>query len=306
MRIFQYFGETGMSKIAKPIKSAWKGVCIYESDVFKQASGIVLIEMIIVVAIGLLLVSVLTEMYLVNQKSLRLQTALYDSQDNAKTAISILSAEIHQAGRIGCARLTSEFPMTSIHEYRLTPENKMTGNSFNEITVRYAAYPNAFLKLSMQDEKTIHASSDIHFASGDILLISNCKRAEIFAVEEVKIKNGVQKIIPAFSLHNLYEKNSEVSRLIINKYYIAKTNRTHQDGTPVYSLFLQDIRHHKTELVAGVDSMRVAYSVNYAGNWSEVEANQVTDWKSVAGVAIDFDLNTPPIKKSWHMYAVLN
>lgn len=237
--------------------------------------------MLVAVVIGLTLVSVLTEIYLVNQKSLRLQTALYAIQDNAKSAISILSKEIHQAGNIGCTKLSSDFPLIPFREYSV---NKITG-TVNEIKLSYAEYPNAFLIQPMSNNKVLCVRNNIHFSKGDVLLISNCKRAEIFLVDKVRVKDEMQEITVAFPLHDSYEKNSEVSRLVMNKYFVAKTGRMHGDKTPVYALFLEDIHHRKLELVEDVNLMRITYADN--------------------SVAIDLNMDTPPIKKTWHMYVAL-
>lgn len=288
-----------MNKIVKPTKWVQKGACI-SSEV-----GMVLIEVILAITIGLIIISVLMEIFLTSQQSSRLQSALYSIQDNADAAIAILSNEIHQAGMLGCARLTHDFPIIQHGEYQLTTKNKLLGTTKNAITVRYAKYPHSFLKEAMQDDVTLHASEQNHFASGDILIISDCNQAEIFMAEKVKLKHGIQEITASTPLHNRYKQFAEISTLIVNTFYAAKTNRKNRDGTPVYALFLEDRLHHKSELIANVNQLNIAYTINHAGQLLDVSSNEVKNWAEVLGVAIDLDLQVPPIKKRWHMYAAL-
>jgi len=262
--------------------------------------------MIISISLGLFILSVLLEMFVTNQKSVKLQAALYNIQDNAKTAISILTDEIHQAGIMGCARLSIGFPVTSFREYSFNRANRLVATSANEIMVRYAKYPNASLEESMQNEMIIHANKTDHFAAGDILLISDCKQAEIFQAANVRVKNGMQEITASMPLHNKYEKFSEISHFIVNKFSITKTNRTHPDGSHVYSLFIEDINRNKIELVQGINQMSMLFTINEAGEWRDVKQYEVNDWAQVAGVAIDLDVSEQAMKKTWHMYAVLN
>jgi len=269
----------------------------------KFIRGLILMELIFAVAIGLLLLSVLMEVYLTCERSFRLQNALHQIQDNAKTATIILKSELFKAGNIGCAKLTYDFPLVPYRSFTLNPRNKLIGNNANEIMVSYAGYPNTVLEESMRNEATLYTNINSRFAPNDILLISDCKQAEIFQVSQVKYSRGLQEIISLYPLHSRYEKYAQIAKFESNKYFIANTHRVNRDGTAIYALFMEDINRHKTELVDGIHQMRIMYTINQSGQWVDVQPQDVADWSTVVGVMIELMLDSPPIKKNWYLYA---
>ena len=80
---------------------------------FQSISGSILIELMLSVAIGLLLMSGLIEIYLTSQRAIKLQKQLLEIQTNAQLVSDILHTEIKKSGNIGCAKLTDEFPIIS-------------------------------------------------------------------------------------------------------------------------------------------------------------------------------------------------
>ena len=218
---------------------------------------------------------------------------------------NILTREIHQASNIGCARLTQDFPLISLQDYQLNNTNKITGNAANELTIRHAEYPVATLTESMQDNMRIYLNQDARFNPGDILIISDCQRAEIFKAQVIRRTNGKLEITSSFPLHDKYQKYSEVSRLSINKFYVAKTNRRNKDGSDIYALYAEDIHHRKSELVMGVNQMQLKFTVENGGGMVEVPPSQVADWAKVLGVAVEVELHAPPLKRIWYVYSTL-
>lgn len=270
----------------------------------KNIKGAILIELMMATGLSLLLLSFLLGIYLTSQHSYRLQAALNHIQDNAKTAIDILNSDIKKSGYIGCARLTVDFPMVSSVDYSLTPQNKLVG-THSEIIVRHAAFPSAELQETMHDAQTLDVSKETRFSAGDILLVSDCAHAEIFQAEAVSSSRASQKIIASHPLHHQFNQYAEVSCVEINKYFIAKTRRSNQDGSPVYSLFIEDISHHKTELVEGINRMQIHYYFVQKGKLTEISASQIDDGSKVAGIAINMELVSHPIKKTWYTFVSL-
>jgi hypothetical protein len=285
--------------------STHQAVCKFNDNFNSQNAGLILIELLIAVSIGLLLIMMLMKIYLTSLNSSRLETALNTIEDNAKSFTAIMTSEIHQAGNIGCARLTRDFPIISLPKYTFTAANKISGNTSNEIIIRHVEYPNATLTEAMHDNHRIYLSNNIRFHSGDVLVISNCERAEIFIATKVKQKNDMQEITLTSPLHDKYEKLSEVSRLKINHFYIKKTGRRYEDGSDISALYLEDIHHRSTELVAGVEYMQIRYAVKDGALVKEFSSEQISDWGDVMGVAIDFELHAPPIRNIWYLYATV-
>jgi len=267
--------------------------------------GFILIELLIAIFISTSLLNLVMKIYLTSEKVLQNQTTLMQIQSNAHETISILNNEIKKAGHIGCAKLTSEFSPIPFRNYSLNIKNKLMGND-NEITIRYADYPSAILVKNMNNKKNLSVNRNIKFTSGDILLISNCKWAEIFQVAKVKISRDTQEITSTSPLTHDFDSNSEISHFIINHYFINKTNRTHRDGSFVYALFLESNHQYKNELVADITHMSLKYSLYQQGILMDKFASQITDWSSVKGVAIELKLGSSQLKKSWYGYASLS
>lgn len=275
------------------------------SNNLTKQSGFTLIEILVTVTIGLLILNVLMEIYLTCMRSLRLQNGLYHIQNMAKDASFIFSSELKKAGNIGCAKLSHDFPITSYKQYALNTQNKIIGNAANRIMIRYAEYPNATLIQSMDDNTKLYASQTIHFSRGDILIISDCKRAEIFEATQVNVLHGKQEIISLSPLHDRYEKHAEISRLSINQFYVANTHRKDRDGTFIYSLYRENNHQGKSELIAGVNNMQVSYTINDSDQLKEMVATEVADWSKVKRVAVDLEMVAFGLKKIWHFYSGL-
>jgi hypothetical protein len=231
--------------------------------------------------IGMVLFIIVIRLYLISEKSTHLQQALTHIQDDAHDAIYILTSEIKKAGNIGCARLTSDFPVAAYREYTLTAENKRIVHD-HELIIRYMDYPHAsLLKIT---NHSLWVSNHAKFLEEDILVISDCKHAEMFQVAQIKMEENKQKLITTSPLKYHYEKNAEISRLQINRYFIDKTRRTYSDGSSIYALFVETKDHRKLELVANISAIQFTRDVQ-------------------SGVNISLQVTSPPFKKQWYAYA---
>ena len=67
-----------------------------------HTKGAVLIELMLTIALSLLLLMTLIQLYFTSMRSLHIQVALHQLQHNANVAISAIRSSIHQAGYIGC------------------------------------------------------------------------------------------------------------------------------------------------------------------------------------------------------------
>ena len=268
-------------------------------------SGWVFIELIIAMSIGLLLIGLLLTAYVASEKSDRLQTTLNHIQDNAINAIHLLNTALHQSGYVGCAHLTSDFPIIPYQGYSFNSYNKLIGNE-NEFTVRFMDDTSVLLKKDMQNNSILYTSKEVVFSPGNILIISNCKQAELFQVASVSTTSFYQKIVTQQPLHYLFQGYSEIGRLIINKYFIARTKRVHLDGSPIYALYVADIFHHQTELVEEINHMKITYSLKENGRLIDVSAEGVCDWSHVMGVNIDLMVNSFPFTKHWYTYVAIH
>jgi hypothetical protein len=262
--------------------------------------GFMLIELLIAISLSFLLLSILTEIYVTAQKSYHLQIALQQIQTHAQLATDILTSEIQQAGHIGCAKLTADFPILTYSSYPLTPQTKLIGTD-HMLTVRYVEFPAMELMVTMHDAKTLYVNKGKNYLH-KILVISDCSTAEMFIPEVLAQENHFYKITPFVPLHHLYAQHAEIGKLVINSFYIQKTKRLHQDGTPIYALYRQDIQHRKIALVEGVEQMNIQYSIKQNNTLINLPANAILDWQAVVGVAIDLQISEESLHEIWHVY----
>lgn len=71
----------------------------------------------------------------------------------------------------------------------------------------------------------------------------------------------------------------------ISKFRISKTSRRYADGTPIYSLYMED-HHRYKEMVEGVTALN--YQIDKSG------------------IDIKIQLISPPIAKNWYLYVAFN
>lgn len=261
---------------------------------FKSITGSILIELMISVAIGFLLISGLTEIYLSASRATQLQKKLIDVQTSAQSVITILHDNIKHAGFIGCAALTSDFPIVSHVPFELLPQTKLVGGD-NQITVRYADYPSANVIMPITNHSQIVVNNVERFKADDIMMISDCMHAEIAKVVAVSHQANKQVITLNAPLQYLFQPNADVSRLVENTFY-----RCHQS-----SLCVRDVNNIETELVENVRAINFMYSLWRENKLVDLPASAITDWSLVVGVTINLQMGTAELTKPWHDYVAL-
>ncbi len=277
----------------------------HRCQLVKQELGLTLIEVMVSMVLSLLLLSILFDAYRAAKRSESWQLALYRLQDQGKAASAHLSTAIHQAGYIGCGKLTADFPLYAPSQYSISNENKLISYRENEMTLRYAAATHANVAVPMKNRHVIVTTTNVSFGRHDMLIIADCKSADIFAVAAVSIIKDKQKIFSMTPLHRQYNETAEIFHLENNTYFVAPTKRLDQENKVIYALWMQDGKGHQRELVEGVRNMQLTYTVYQNGKWVEVKSSAVHEWSKVKGVAITLDLAQGVLHKKWYVYAAL-
>src|SRR5438128_340840 len=91
----------------------------------QKKQGFSLIEFLLALTLSLFILSIVSTIYLLSQRHLMSQIALSKIQENIHLLSEIFHTEIHQAGYIGCPKLTENFPIKTISPYDLTVQNKL-------------------------------------------------------------------------------------------------------------------------------------------------------------------------------------
>ena len=117
----------------------------------------------------------------------------------------------------------------------------------------------------MHELNVLHITATPKISENTLLIISDCKNADIFIAQQISIESDGTQIIKAdINLSKRYEPYAEVSVFNVNTFYIGKTDRKNANGSPIYALYLKDLTH-KTELVEGIVDMQARYMVSQNG-----------------------------------------
>lgn len=269
-----------------------------------KITGVTLIELIISIILSLFMTISIAGLYLTIHKTLLAQTALMNIHENMQIILQRFHSSIAAAGFIGCAKLTNQFPVASYPPINISQDNMISAYKDSEmkagtdaITIMSASAAYAKLTESMEDLAELHVSDEPHFVKENVLLISDCLSADIFTIKKItKIKK--QQIIQTVQpLSKKYPEDAEVRLFEVNKYFVAKTSRYDSNGLPIYALYLKDIYSRKTELIEGVDDMKIQYTYS-----------QMSDKNQIRGVNLSFvlgSLNNFKLKKKIYSYVAL-
>lgn len=264
--------------------------------------GMAMIELLIACILSSGLLSILISIFLVSQHAYHAQLNLQTILNSALNAIDILNDEIKQAGFIGCRRLTKQFHVTSYASYSIKAINRIQENH-HHLIVRHMSNPNDNLLENMKDNVTLSVTKVLHFYPGEIAIITDCERGEIFQIESVSEGKNFQIIRSNKKLHHLYKKQADVGKLEVNEYFIEKNmtmNKKLPDGG--YALYMKNIKQKKFKLISNIDAMEMKYSLFENNELRDKTAKEVIDWSQIQGVSVRLSLIVNHVKKIWHTY----
>ena len=247
-------------------------------------SGVTILECLISLSLGLILTSLMFKGYIGAHGSLTEQANIVQVEDALVNSMDIIVREIEQAGYIGCAKLTINFPIVNYLEYRVNIDNKLI-LSDNFLVSRHAAFNPAYLINKSGHSKELYVTDNHLYQPGNILIISDCKHAEIFKIKRVYHIKGLQKIEPVRVLQSDFNKNAEIALFEINKLFIrmppAKRSNQH------VGLYLEDIHHSIKPLQDGVSGLKF-------------QSYHLLQQLKGVGFTVDYNLNN--YSKNWYGY----
>lgn len=244
-----------------------------------MVSGWTLIEMMLALTIGLLLMNCLFSSYITSQNNFQLQAEMLQMQDHAKMILNILSKEIHQTGYIGgCASFSDNFPVQSYVPGMFTAKNGFNATD-SSITIKHAASKQVELAETMTNLTTLRVKETLSFKKNHILIISDCRHADIFRVKNVFHQHGYQLIKSELPLSSLYPQHAEISHFESNRFFVEKS-----------TLYVENIHRSKIRIADGVDALHIHPAICSG---------------KISGVAFDIQVSTKTVHKTWYGYAAL-
>jgi type IV pilus assembly protein PilW len=277
----------------------------------RSQSGFSLVELMVAVVIGLVLTSGIVEIYLSTKSGYNMQDGLSRLQENARFAFDFLSRDLRMAGESGGCRNLSEIEPNVIAEnYTVdfgegnyiqgydsgsgwsNPTSLTRVGNSDVLVVRRAAVADTQLTGNMTavNANIQITNNPLAFKAGEILIISDCETADVFAASGVSTGNitiaHASNVNTANFLSKAYDQTARLMRFEQTTYFLANN----PDGNP--SLYKVDLYGNANEIVTGIEDMQVEYGVDSSGDlrvdeYKGAGAMTSADWDGVVSVKVN-------------------
>lgn len=260
----------------------------------KYQRGLTLVEILVALAISLVLLTGVIEMFLAGKTAYRTQDQVGRVQENARYALHALANDLRMAGYVGCfsgASITnnvkSSYQLNGLADYdKPLAAFNYSGTSGAALSDWSPNLPNYF------SAGEVVAGSDVFvvkrgdndfainknppganvkvddtaandFVDGDIIFVADCSQADIFKASTVSSGSGFKTFTHAAnfntstSLSKNYGMDATVMKMITSVYFVG----TNASGNP--ALYRRGIGgggvQATEELVEGVETMQVLF-----------------------------------------------
>jgi len=293
--------------------------------------GMTLVELMIALTLGLLVTLIVSQIFLSNKTSTNVQDALSRVQENGRWSMQLLSLDARMSGNVGCNKSTVisnivALPSTGASWVKytapiggysqtslppgLTASEVLSGTDV--IMFQYADNLSTNLAANLSggaDNISISVMPSRPIQIGDILVVSDCMSADVFAATSVS-GSGPYVIGHAAGYYNtsssfatgVYRTDADLMRMVTNIYFVAcmsgsnPTATCSSTSTPyLWRKTLSGNVLVAQDLVEGVENMQILYGEDKNGDTvadQYVTAANVTDWTAVVGIRFTLLLRT--------------
>lgn len=293
----------------------------------RRQRGYSLIELMVASTVGLLLLAAMLFVFTGSRQGARQTEAMARTQENARIAVELLSAEIRMAGLAGCrSRGTgggregeieirvADLPFTAadLHKpvlgtvYRagvpaFVDDGELRGVAGSHVLTLRKSLPSM---LALADDFSAAAGNlqlrdrdaRADLRDGDLLLVDDCVRSQLVRARNVSAPDGggVRHIevdaLPSVLPYIFSSAHfAEVTALREEAYFVRASGRRNSAGRPQYALFrMRD--GAVEEVVDGVSNLRVRYALGDDGAveaFVHGEEMDEADWKRVLAVRVE-------------------
>lgn len=273
-------------------------------------NGFTMVELMVSLAIGLLVTLAVSQVYLSSRDTYGAKEELSRLQENARFASEFIARDLRMAGYMGCnskmpqtqvgnivdpQNATTTFNVSGIRGFRYECTTGCTGALTEWAPALPAAWfaagdvvigSDVFIVQRASDLSThltgnttpVNANVQIHTTANvqleidanDVLMVADCKAADVFRATGVSNGSGKTTIAHASgntqnNLAHFYGPDAEIMKLLSRAYYIGKRggNANAAANTNPPSLFRKELSRGLTtpsvELVEGIERMVVRY-----------------------------------------------
>jgi type IV pilus assembly protein PilW len=304
---------------------------IYFEGTTRQ-QGVTLVELLIAMLLGVLILAGVIQIFLSAQKSFRLQENLSRVQENGRFAMQFLSRDLRMAGYSGCVALNRIEPAIQAQPQNPNPNpvidsfnlnTKLTGHNnvaddwssdlcgnhlcvegSDEVSIQYAGSCGGYLTGNMATDNAniqIPADNTCQVQKYDVLLLSDCKAADLFIATSASSGNGKQTIAHAANqnispkLSQVYGEDAELFRFQSYRYFL-RLNDNDRPGLWRFDNTQNVSSSNPMELIENVENMQILYGEDISRNGSAdyyVPENEITDPANIVSLRISLLLVTP-------------
>jgi Tfp pilus assembly protein PilW len=209
-----------------------------------RISGISLIELLIALLLGTFLM--LSGYQLLENQIVFMKNAMGSAEDEDLIIFTenILTKNIENAGYFGCQTMNHAIVASALSDYSTLPPMISVSpakDGSDILTIRSEDTNTTYLTKKMASAKTVLYLASNHFTQGDIAIIGDCGKSDIFKVGTV---HGLQMNHVPFS--QAYDMNATVGSFKTTIFYV-------DNG----SLFYNALGDHAQELVPNITKFNV-------------------------------------------------
>lgn len=283
-----------------------------------RQGGVTLVEIMIGLALGLVVMAGIFQVYLGNKRNSDLQESLLQRQESARFATMLLTRDLHTAGFRGCARdsrttvNTLNTPNDFLYDFSThvegfdaqgggwspaLPASLAAAQSGSDVlTVRTVDDPQVALTTTMPNANSpLQVVADLNpapFAVGDLILVADCGGSAVMQVSNYDVGSGeifhaAGGGAPGNATTNLgrrYAESAQLYRLRTTSYFIAPS--TNDTGPALWRrIGLSDAE----ELAEGIETLQLQFGEDDDGDRVPDRfgrADQVTNWDNVVTVRL--------------------
>lgn len=253
-----------------------------------KLAGVSLIEMMLACVFGGLIASAIYHIYFLQQKTVYDQASIHQASYHAVKTVLLLTSEIERSGYIGCPCLQEGLPIKNQTNYLLTAKNKIELTS-DSIKVRYAKDLQVKLTSMALGNKSIELAGMHPFRVGEVLLISDCQKAEIFQVANVRHVHDRQILEAQQPFSFQFYTDAKIMRMVMNQYFLLRHLKRGGDGSSSI-LYVEDIYRQRSPMVDGIDALNIHYARSA---------------RNKTAVAFAVSMQPPVFPKTWHGFATV-
>lgn len=279
----------------------------------RKQPGFGLIELMVAMTIGLILLGGIGYVFIGSRAAFRTTDNLSRIQENARYALDMMSRDIRMAGYVGCGNIASMItntianppvpPMTAgnaLLGYNngagWTNPSSITRAAGDVLSVMgaFSGGVNLTGNLAPQNSNVqINANPD-GFATGDVLIVTNCVNADVFKATTVSSGGGTTITVNHSNSSNsgnrvgTYGNDAFVMRMNQYSYFIGTNTAGNR------ALYRVGLSGPAEELVEHVEDMQLRYGLDTNADGAvDSYSSAPATWTQVVSVTVNLLMRSP-------------